>query len=58
VAARAEAEHVRVRLKAELLSPDGSEVQAGETAPDEGPADLAHALLARASPALRALFAG
>jgi hydroxymethylbilane synthase len=58
VAARAEAGNVRIRLKAELLSADGSEVQAGETAPDEGPADLAHALLARASPALRAMFAG
>ncbi len=58
VAARAEAGHVRIRLKAELLSADGSEVQAGETAPDEGPADLAEALLARASAALRAMFAG
>jgi hydroxymethylbilane synthase len=58
VAARAEAEHVRIRLKAELLAPDGSEVQAGETRPGEGPEDLARALLERASPALRAMFAG
>ncbi len=58
VAARAEAEHVRIRLRAELLAPDGSEVQAGETAPDESPEDLARALLGRASPMLRAMFAG
>jgi hydroxymethylbilane synthase len=58
VAARAEAEHVRIRLKAELLAPDGSEVQAGETAPGEEPEDLARALLERASPSLRAMFAG
>jgi hydroxymethylbilane synthase len=39
-------------LKAEILLPDGSEIQAGEGEP----ADLARALLARASPALRATF--
>ncbi|MEA3013685.1 MAG: hydroxymethylbilane synthase [Sphingomonadales bacterium] len=39
-------------LRAEILSADGSEVQAGEGAP----AELARTLLARASPALRATF--
>jgi len=42
------------RLRAEILSPDGREVQAGE---DEDPAELARRLLAQASPALRAMFA-
>jgi hydroxymethylbilane synthase len=40
-------------LKAEILLPDGSEVQAGEGGE---PAELARLLLARASPALRAMF--
>lgn len=40
------------RVEAEILLSDGSEVQAGEGEP----ADLASALLARASPALRAMF--
>ena len=48
VAAQAEGALVR----AEILSPDGREVQAGEGAA----ADLAEQLLARASPALRAMF--
>ena len=39
-------------MKAEILSADGREVQAGEGEP----AELARALLARASPALRAMF--
>ena len=39
-------------VRAEILSADGSEVQAGEGAPEE----LAHRLLAEASPALRATF--
>ena len=42
-------------LRAEILSPDGDEVQAGE---DDDPAELARRLLAQASPALRAMFAG
>lgn len=42
-------------LRAELLSADGREVQAGEGA---DPAELAARLLAQASPALRAMFAG
>ena len=41
------------RVKAEILSADGSEVRAGEGAP----AELARQLLAAASPALRAMFA-
>jgi hydroxymethylbilane synthase len=41
------------RLRAEILSADGGEVHAG----DGEPAELAHRLLARASPALRAMFA-
>lgn len=48
VAARAQGSQVR----AEILSPDGSEVHSGEGAP----ADLARDLLARASPALQAMF--
>ena len=43
------------RLRAELLSADGREVQAGEGG---DPAELAARLLAQASPALRAMFAG
>jgi hydroxymethylbilane synthase len=39
-------------VRAEVLSPDGSEVQSGEGEP----ADLARRLLASASPALRAMF--
>jgi hydroxymethylbilane synthase len=47
-------------LRAEILSEDGAECVAGErriAGPDD-PAALAHDLLGRASPALRALFAG
>ena len=39
-------------VRAEILSADGSEIQAGEGEP----ADLARRLLAAASPALRAMF--
>jgi hydroxymethylbilane synthase len=39
-------------VKAEILSADGTEIQAGEGAP----AELARALLERASPGLRAMF--
>lgn len=50
-----------ILLRAEILTADGSEVQAAETifADDdaEAPAQLARDLLAQASPALRALFA-
>jgi hydroxymethylbilane synthase len=62
VAALATAAGGDMRLRAEILSPDGREVQACDTrfpAGDEAaPADLARQLLGRASPALRALFAG
>ena len=54
VAAQADGRDGAVRLRAELLSPDGSEVQSGE---DCDPAELARRLLGQASPALRAMFA-
>lgn len=62
VAALAELERGRIHLRAEILSPDGREVQAGEIAyaiaEQDRPADLAAELLGRASPALRTLFGG
>ncbi|HET9427963.1 MAG TPA: hydroxymethylbilane synthase, partial [Allosphingosinicella sp.] len=62
VAAHAQCHGDRIRLRAEILSSDGSEVRAGETEfalGAEGEADaLARELLARASPGLRAMFAG
>ena len=58
VAARASCTANGVRLEAEILSADGREVQAGTTDPDGSPAALARLLLERASPALRAMFAG
>ncbi|HEX8640745.1 MAG TPA: hydroxymethylbilane synthase [Allosphingosinicella sp.] len=42
-------------LTAEILTPDGTEVQRGQ---DADPSELARALLARASPELRAMYAG
>jgi hydroxymethylbilane synthase len=61
VAALAEMDRGRIRLRAEILSPDGREVQAGEMlytiAKEDRPAELAAELLGRASPALRSLFA-
>ncbi|WP_114954579.1 hydroxymethylbilane synthase [Sphingosinicella terrae] len=53
VAAHARLDGDRLRLTAEILAPDGSEVQAGE---GETPAELARRLLTQASPALRAMF--
>ena len=53
VAAQARMENGVLMLKAEILTEDGAEHQAGE-GPD--PAALAHALLAQASPRLRAVF--
>ena len=44
-----------VILRAQILSADGREVRSGESA---DPAELAARLLAQASPALRAMFAG
>ena len=61
VAALAQLDHGRIHLRAEILSPDGREVQAGEItyAPKEDRAgELAAELLGRASPVLRALFGG
>ena len=60
VAAHAQCHGDRIRLRAEILASDGSEVRAGETefaAGSEGAAEaLARELLALASPALRAMF--
>jgi hydroxymethylbilane synthase len=60
VAALAQMDRGRIHLRAELLSPDGREVQSGEiaftAAEKDRPAELAAELLGRASPALRALF--
>lgn len=58
VAARAVTEGDVVRLTAELLSGDGSEVRSGSLLLDGGATatDLARDLLDRASPALRAMF--
>jgi hypothetical protein len=47
-----------VSLRAEILSADGREIQQGATEPGGSPAALARLLLGRASPALRAMFAG
>jgi hydroxymethylbilane synthase len=62
VAALARAEGAMLRLDAEILAEDGSETVAGSILLDPGdPAaagTLAHELLGRASPALRALFGG
>ena len=61
VAALACAEAELIRLKVEILTPDGSEAEQAEilfpAGDEQAPADLAHRLLDRASPALRALFA-
>ena len=62
VAAQAQCHGDRIRLRAEILASDGSEVRSGETEfaiGDEAPAEaLARELLAVASPQLRAMFAG
>ena len=62
IAALAQCEQGLIRLRAEILANDGSEVQRGETrfAPgdDRAPVALAQDLLGRAGPALRSLFAG
>ena len=58
IAAHAAGEGGNILLRAELLSPDGREVQAGEVGCATGgaPAELARQLLDRSSPMLRALF--
>lgn len=60
IAALAVVEGAGLRLRAEILAEDGGECVAGEALIDgpAGAAALAHELLDRASPALRALFAG
>jgi hydroxymethylbilane synthase len=62
VAALARLDGGDIHLRAEILSPDGREVQACDLrfplGDEAGPGDLARQLLGRASPALRALFAG
>lgn len=62
VAAHAVLGNGRLRIRAEILAPDGSEVQAGEAGFDAGdrqaPAALGCELLGKASPALRAMFTG
>jgi len=55
VAAHAELQDDGIWLRAEILDPDGREVQSGV---GDDPAALAHDLLAKASPALRAMFTG
>ena len=62
IAALARLDGGEIHLRAEIISPDGSEIVRCEerfAANDsEAPLALARALLARASPSLRALFAG
>ncbi|MEA3034119.1 MAG: hydroxymethylbilane synthase [Sphingomonadales bacterium] len=62
VAALATLQGDTIRLRAEILSPDGFEVQACDTHFPAGdsaaPLDLARQLLGRASPSLRSLFGG
>ena len=62
VAALAQCDGELIRLRAEILTNDGSECQSGEAlfAPgdDEAPVELARELLGRASRGLRGLFAG
>jgi len=62
VAALATLEDDQIRLRAEILSPDGWEIERVDSrfpaADGEAPRDLARQMLGRASSALRALFAG
>jgi hydroxymethylbilane synthase len=62
LAALARIEGGEIRLKAEILSPEGREVRAGEirfgAEDEEPPAELAAQLLEAASPLLRSRFAG
>jgi hydroxymethylbilane synthase len=62
IAALARLDGEQIHLRAEILSPDGSEVQrCDERFPAEDrdrPLEIARTLLSRASPSLRALFAG
>ena len=62
VAALATMEGSEIHLRAELLTNDGKEVERAEmrfaAGDEEAPLQLARTLLARASPAVRALFSG
>jgi hydroxymethylbilane synthase len=62
VAALAECVGDQIRLRAEILTPDGKEVERFDThfPPDDGeaPRELARQLLERSGPGLRVLFAG
>jgi hydroxymethylbilane synthase len=60
VAALAQVEGTQIRLKAEIFTADGSEMQSGERlypVGQHGPADLAQELLGKASADLRGIFA-
>jgi hydroxymethylbilane synthase len=62
VAALATLEGDEIRLRAEILSPDGGEIESVDTrfpARDEAaPGEIARGMLGRAPLAIRALFAG
>jgi hydroxymethylbilane synthase len=62
IAALATLEGDQIRLRAEILTPDGRETERIDTsfpaADEAAPREIARQLLHRASPALRALFAG
>lgn len=60
VAALARVEGTHIRLKAEIFTANGTEMQSGERfypAGDDGPAELAQELLGKASAELRGIFA-
>ena len=60
VAALAQVEGSQIRLRAEIFTPDGSELQSGEclyAKGGDGPAQLAQELLGKASADLRGIFA-
>lgn len=60
IAALAQVDGSQIRLKAEVFTADGAEMQSGEIVYDassNGPAQLAGQLLAKASDALRSIFA-
>ena len=60
VAALARVEGTQIRLRAEIFTADGSELQSGEclyAMGGEGPAQLAQELLGKASADLRGIFA-
>ncbi|MDB5721787.1 MAG: hydroxymethylbilane synthase [Alphaproteobacteria bacterium] len=62
IGALATLEDSQIRLRAELMSPDGALIESGETRFDpedrDAPLALARQMLARAAPSIRALFDG